>query len=106
MSLFEKRYWGGYHIPRHFFLFNKRSLRRLVEECGLEVRAIRSLASPMFWIHSFHHAMAEKRFPPSCAGMFEPYPPRPFALAMFTLVDTVGKLFGATSNMRLVAVKR
>ena len=105
-GLFEKRYWGGYHIPRHFFLFNKRSLRRLVGECGLEVRAVRSLASPMFWIHSFHHAMAEKRFPAFLRRMFEPYPPRPFALALFTLVDTVGKLFGATSNMRLVAVKR
>jgi SAM-dependent methyltransferase len=35
--LFGKRYWGGYHIPRHFYLFNKNSLCRLLEEEGFEL---------------------------------------------------------------------
>jgi 2-polyprenyl-3-methyl-5-hydroxy-6-metoxy-1,4-benzoquinol methylase len=105
-SLFRRRYWGGYHIPRHFFLFNKRSLRRLLEQCGFDVTAVQSLASPMFWIHSVHHAMAERRYPALLRRMFDPYPPNPVALAFFTLLDVLGKALGVTSNMRMVAVRR
>ena len=105
-SLFKNRYWGGYHIPRHFFLFNKRSLRVLLERAGLSVANVRSLASPMFWIHSIHHALAESRFPSFLLRVFDPYPPNPLALSFFTAIDTVGKVLGITSNMRVVAVKR
>jgi 2-polyprenyl-3-methyl-5-hydroxy-6-metoxy-1,4-benzoquinol methylase len=105
-SLFRRRYWGGYHIPRHFFLFSKRSLRRLLEQCGFEVASVRSLASPMFWIHSVHHAMAEKRYPAVLRRLFDPYPPNPIALTLFTLLDVLGKALGVTSNMRMVAVRK
>lgn len=103
--LFPRRYWGGYHIPRHFFLFNKRSLPRLLRACGFQVRQVRSLASPMFWIHSFHHVTVEKGFPRFVRWLFDQYPPRGVALALFTVLDTIGKAFGITSNMRVVAVK-
>jgi 2-polyprenyl-3-methyl-5-hydroxy-6-metoxy-1,4-benzoquinol methylase len=105
-SLFRRRYWGGYHIPRHFFLFGKHSLRRLLEQCGFDVTAVQSLASPMFWIHSVHHAMAERRYPALLRRVFDPYPPNPVPLAFFTLLDVLGKAPGVTSNMRMVAVRR
>ncbi|HTD53144.1 MAG TPA: class I SAM-dependent methyltransferase [Thermoanaerobaculia bacterium] len=105
-ALFRRRYWGGYHIPRHFFLFQKRTLRALLERSGFDVVRVQSLPSPMFWIHSFHHAMAEKGFPSFLRRLFEPYPPNPLPLALFTAADTFGRVLGITSNMRLVAVKR
>ena len=37
--LFRKRYWGGYHLPRHFHLFTKASLARDCEACRLSSRA-------------------------------------------------------------------
>lgn len=35
--LFKRRYWGAYHIPRHFHLFTTGSLARVVEQAGLSV---------------------------------------------------------------------
>ena len=35
--LFRKRFWGGYHIPRHFHLFNLESLARVLESEGYAV---------------------------------------------------------------------
>lgn len=104
--LFQARHWGGYHIPRHFFLFDKTSLTRLLQACGFDVVEVRSLASPMFWIYSLHNRMGEKRFPRFLRKLVDPFPPKPPALLLFTLLDTFGKLLGVTSNMRLVAVKR
>ena len=35
--LFESTYWGGYHAPRHWVLFNRENFTRLAADCGLEV---------------------------------------------------------------------
>ena len=48
--LFRKRYWGGYHIPRHFYLFNRATLTRLLREEGFEIVSVRSIPSPAFWV--------------------------------------------------------
>lgn len=104
--LFRARYWGGYHIPRHFFLFQKASLAALLRSCGFEITEARSLASPMFWIYSLHNRMAERGAPGPLRRLFNPFPPKPAALVLFTLIDSVGKTLGLTSNMRLVAVRR
>jgi hypothetical protein len=37
--LFESSYWGGYHAPRHWVLFNRENFTRLAQACGLEVAA-------------------------------------------------------------------
>jgi hypothetical protein len=47
--LFGRGYWGGYHIPRHFWLFNEESLERLLKTAGLEMKEIRYLCT-CFWI--------------------------------------------------------
>jgi len=36
-ALFKRRFWGMYHIPRHFHVFSTGSLRRVVERAGLSV---------------------------------------------------------------------
>lgn len=35
--LFKRRYWGMYHIPRHFHVFTTGSLARVVEQAGLAI---------------------------------------------------------------------
>ena len=35
--LFRERYWGAYHIPRHFHLFSRATLGGAVERAGLRV---------------------------------------------------------------------
>jgi SAM-dependent methyltransferase len=55
--LFRRRYWGGYHIPRHFHLFTIESLRRLLRECGYVVERQGCTPSIAFWIISFRNAL-------------------------------------------------
>jgi SAM-dependent methyltransferase len=35
--LFRRRYWGGYHVPRHFHLFTRQSLVALATACGYRI---------------------------------------------------------------------
>ncbi|MGH9315942.1 MAG: class I SAM-dependent methyltransferase [Thermoanaerobaculia bacterium] len=105
-ALFRRRYWGGYHIPRHFFLFRPASLTRLLLACGFEVVEVCFLASPSFWVQSVHHALAERGFPAGVLRFFDPHLPSPLALALFTGLDAIGKVLHVTSNMRLIAVRR
>jgi SAM-dependent methyltransferase len=101
--LFRRRYWGGYHIPRHFWLFNEASLRRLLVGAGLQVVEVRYLCSPAFWIQSFHHALLDKGWT-GLSGFFSVK--NPLLLAIFTTLDTLTIWFGGkTSNIRIVGRK-
>ncbi len=51
-QLFRHRYWGGYHVPRHFHLFTQKSLCELIERAGLTVYKKGYLPSMGFWIIS------------------------------------------------------
>jgi SAM-dependent methyltransferase len=53
--LFGGRHWGGYHFPRHWNLFDKRSLRRLAEQAGLEVVELSTVLSPVNWVYSIRN---------------------------------------------------
>jgi 2-polyprenyl-3-methyl-5-hydroxy-6-metoxy-1,4-benzoquinol methylase len=99
--LFRKRYWGGYHIPRHFWLFNEASLRQLLEGAGLHVVEFRYLTSPVFWIQSFHHLLLDHRWI-RLAGLISET--NPLLLAPFTGLDLLQiALRGKTTNIRAVA---
>jgi SAM-dependent methyltransferase len=101
--LFRRRYWGGYHFPRHFWLFNEASLRQLLEGAGLQVVAVRYLCSPAFWIQSFHHALLDHGWTMLARFCSEK---NPLLLAIFTVWDTLTiSLGGKTSNIRIVGRK-
>jgi SAM-dependent methyltransferase len=101
--LFSRRYWGGYHIPRHFWLFNERTLRQLLEGAELEIIEVRYLCSPAFWIQSLHHALLDHGWF-RLAGLFSER--NPLLLTLFTALDMISiALGGSTSNMRVVARK-
>lgn len=55
--LFKRRYWGGYHIPRHFHLFSLSSLARLLRETGYAIEAQGCTPSIAFWIISLRNAL-------------------------------------------------
>ncbi len=98
-ALFKKRYWGGYHFPRHFFIFDKKSIRQLAEENGFEVIAITSILSPVFWIHSLHNACADRpRLAKYCKYL---KPNNVVLLAIATTIEMIQtKLFRQSSNMQ------
>jgi ubiquinone/menaquinone biosynthesis C-methylase UbiE len=55
--LFKRRYWGGYHIPRHFHLFTQESLVKLLEETGYKIHLKGFTPSIAFWIISFRNML-------------------------------------------------
>lgn len=55
--LFRKRFWGGYHIPRHFHLFDLDSLARVLRETGFEIERQGCTPSIAFWIISLRNAL-------------------------------------------------
>ncbi len=45
------RYWGGYHYPRHTFVFNHRNLGKLLSGCGFDNVKLKGAYG--FWYISF-----------------------------------------------------
>jgi len=90
--LFKKQWWGGYHIPRHWTLFDAGTLRRLLEQSGLTVRYCAYQTGHGSWMNSFHHAAKySSRLPsPSLASWFELPKGLPMLVA-FTALDIVRK---------------
>ena len=39
-KIFEAKYWGGYHAPRHWMLFNEKNFRLMCEEIGFFVQKL------------------------------------------------------------------
>jgi SAM-dependent methyltransferase len=101
--LFGSRYWGGYHIPRHFWLFSEASLRQILTAEDLRVVEVKYLASPAFWIQSFHHALLDHGWFRVARFFSEK---NPLLLAPATAADLLSIFFGGkTSNIRIVARK-
>lgn len=85
--LFGRRYWGGYHFPRHWYLFDKPTLRRLGESAGLRVRSLRTIVSPVNWVYSVRNVLADRGYP---GWLVERFSLRtPLSLGVFTLLDLV-----------------
>lgn len=98
---FARRHWGGYHFPRHFYLFDANNLTRLLALHGLQVQRVQYLASPAFWTQSLHHRVADSRWR-RWSGWFH-LSNLPLTAAV-TLLDLLRSAFGGrTSNMRVVA---
>ncbi len=102
---FRNGLWGGYHIPRHWNLFNPSNLRRLLTESGFEIVETRPLISTSFWINSLYNRALVRGASERWLGFFNYQ--NPLLLGAFIGLDKLRMLFGArTSNMRVVARKR
>ncbi len=101
-KIFRRRYWGGYHIPRHWTLFSSASISKLLKAHGFQQVKISYLTSPSFWIQSFHHYFLDKDYSKSWVDFWAFK--NPFLLGFFTLLDAVTIARGCpTSNMRVIA---
>lgn len=100
--LFRRRWWGGYHFPRHWTLFSPATLAAAVEEVGLRIQDMGWMLSPSFWVQSVHHRGLEKGWPRWLLRRATHLDP--VAVGLAVLVDAFQLLWrGRTSNMRLVA---
>ena len=106
--IFQSGLWGGYHIPRHWHIFTPENLRRLLEQAGLEVIAVRYQPGHSFWLYSFHHALRYATRPlPALARWFNPFGGLLPLLMFFTGLDVVrAALRQRTSAMLILARRR
>jgi SAM-dependent methyltransferase len=103
--IFKRRYWGGYHIPRHFYLFNRQNLRMLLEREGFEVISDTSMLSPVFWIHSLHHMAVESPLLKRTAPFFNYQ--NPLLLFLSTCIEIIQKpVLRTSSTLQIIARKK
>nr|WP_286186518.1 class I SAM-dependent methyltransferase [Geitlerinema sp. P-1104] len=104
-QLFREGYWGGYHFPRHWHLFNRETLGKLFQDANLETGEFRSLPSHAFWILSYHHWLEHQLNWRRVAARFNPLQNIPL-LSVFTGLDLVRSRLGfSTSNIQAIARK-
>jgi SAM-dependent methyltransferase len=102
---FRSRYWAGYHIPRHFYIFNKINFVQLAAELGYDIVRVRSLINPVAWIHSIKSYCADKPRLARFARLF--HHQNVVLLSLFTPIELVqSRLFGTSSNMQVNLRKR
>lgn len=90
--LFRKRYWGGYHFPRHWNLFNRATIRRLAAHTGFDVELLRTQLSPVNWTYSVRNALSDRGAPKWLVECFSLK--SLVALAFFTIFDAMNNLAG------------
>lgn len=103
-QLFGGQYWGGWHCPRHWNLYEPRTLRQLFERHGLAVIETTFLLSPYIWAHTLHNIANERYGLERLSSVFsERVIP---TLALVSAIDVVQRAArGRTSNMRMVGQK-
>jgi SAM-dependent methyltransferase len=90
--LFKRRHWGGYHFPRHWYLFDKGSLSRLGALAGFRTERIDTIVSPVNWVYSIHNWLVDQNAPTWLIQRFTLK--SPVSLGIFTIVDMVLQKFG------------
>lgn len=101
--VFGRRHWGGYHFPRHWNLFDKRSLRLLAEQAGLEVVRVSTILSPVNWVYSIRNWLADRRAPSWLIERFSLN--ARFSLGVFTIVDSLFQLLRRGALLKLIGQK-
>lgn len=102
-ALFKGRHWGGYHFPRHWNLFDERSMRRLLERSALDAVSLGTTTSPVNWTCSIRNWFDEWGAP---RWMVERFSSRSApALAVFTVFDALLTAARRGALLRVVARK-
>jgi SAM-dependent methyltransferase len=102
-----KEHWGGNHFPRHWTLYDDRSMEVLAAHVGLRQERVEYQVNPVFWVWSFHSWLrgrfgrrrwVDALFPP--VRIFQPGLWNFALLAVFTSVDVALRLVtGKTASM-------
>ena len=100
---FKKNYWGGYHFPRHWNLFNGRSLRKIAAKTGYEVERVATQVSPVNWVYTIHNYLVSKKAPSWLTNRFGLK--STVSLAVFTVTDMVLQKFRRGALMRVTLRK-
>jgi SAM-dependent methyltransferase len=97
---FRNGTWGGYHCPRHWTLFHRDSLDRLVRAAGLRTVAFSYTQGAPFWTWTTLHRLQRLGLIRASAERPLPYHPlAPLLQAGFAALEFVRGPFARTSQM-------
>lgn len=102
-KLFKNGYWGGYHFPRHWNLFNRNALKKLAEKSGFEQAEIQTIVSPVNWVYSIHNALVDMNAPRFLINQFTLK--STVSLGVFTILDIILQKLGRGALLRAVLKK-
>jgi len=91
-KFFKNSYWGGYHFPRHWNLFNRKSLTKLAEKVDFKVFDFTTQVSPVNWVYSIHNALVDLNAPRFLINQFTLK--STVSLSAFTSLDILLQKFG------------
>ncbi|MCY7345570.1 MAG: class I SAM-dependent methyltransferase [Pyrinomonadaceae bacterium] len=100
---FKGGYWGGYHFPRHWNLFNQNALARLAENVGFEVADLTTQVSPVNWVYSIHNALVDWHAPRFLINRFTLK--STVSLSAFTSLDILLQKLGKGALLRVILRK-
>jgi SAM-dependent methyltransferase len=100
-SRYLRKFWGGWHAPRHFVIFDRESLSQLCKKAGLQIETFSYIPSPFQWIETFRPLMG--RFGKQSKLLsLENFP---LVLVVYTLDLILILLRFKSSNMKFVLKK-
>lgn len=102
-ALFKGSYWGGYHFPRHWNLFNRRSLKKLAIKTGFEIAKLTTVVSPVNWVYSIHNSLVAFAAPRFLIDRFTLR--STVSLSIFTSLDIALQKFGRGALLRAILKK-
>lgn len=91
-KLFKKSHWGGYHFPRHWNLFNRKSLTKIAEKTGFEIENLTTQVTPVNWVYSIHNRLVDGQNPEWLINQFTLK--STVSLSAFTMLDIILQKFG------------
>ena len=97
-TIFKNDYWGGYHFPRHWNLFNRNSLGKLALKVGFEIADLTTQVSPVNWVYSIHNTLVGWNAPRFLINRFTLKSTA--SLSVFTSLDIVLQKFGRGALLR------
>jgi 2-polyprenyl-3-methyl-5-hydroxy-6-metoxy-1,4-benzoquinol methylase len=102
-KFFKSGYWGGYHFPRHWNLFNQNSLAKLAEKVGFEIDDLTTQVSPVNWVYSIHNTLVDWNAPRFFVNRFTLK--SAVSLMAFTSLDIVLQKIGKGALLRAILRK-
>ncbi len=103
-KLFGRKYWGGWHTPRHWTLYSEETLSYLFQKVGFHSVAVEYILSPTFWLQSVHHYIEDKWKIKPLASLFDnSILPTLFIASFIDYVQLRSR--GKTSNFRMIGQK-
>jgi ubiquinone/menaquinone biosynthesis C-methylase UbiE len=103
-KFFKGAYWGGYHFPRHWNLFNRHSLKKLAQKTGFDVAELKTIVSPVNWVYSIHNSLVDWNAPRFLINRFTLK--STVSLSAFTALDIVLQKLGRGALLRAILRKK